>query len=108
APAEEREPIEAHAEREPLHPLRIVADRTEHVRVDHPGAEDLEPAAAAAHATRGIPRTGGGAPGTRDVDLGARLGEREEARTEADARVGTEEAAEERAQHALQVRERHA
>src|ERR1700745_3227137 len=65
---------------------------------------------------RQTPQPGAGAPPAaapprararraRDVDLGARLGEGEEARPEAHTRLGPEEAAEEVDEHALQVGE---
>ena len=50
---EEGDPLDAHPEREALDPLGVVAVRShvaEHVRVDHPGAEDLDPAGALAKA----------------------------------------------------------
>src|SRR5918994_2866425 len=46
-----RDPLDPHAEGEALDPLRVVAalpHEAEHVRIDHPGAEDLDPARALA------------------------------------------------------------
>src|SRR5437764_11810383 len=43
---EHRDPLDSHPEGEPLHLLGVVsvlADVAEHVRIDHPGAQDLEP-----------------------------------------------------------------
>src|SRR5947209_18116159 len=74
--------------------------------MDHAGAQDLEPAAAAADAAARVGRAAGsGARRAGDVDLGARLGEGEEARPEPHAGLGPEEAAEEVDEHALQVGE---
>ena len=39
-----RDPLDAHAEREALVALGVVVHEPEHVRVDHPRAEDLDPA----------------------------------------------------------------
>src|SRR5439155_2154810 len=76
AVAQERQPIGAHAEGEAAHHLGIVAAGAQHVRMDHAGAQDLEPAAAAADAAARVGRAaGGGARRAGDVDLGARLGE---------------------------------
>src|SRR5437667_10661194 len=50
---EHRDPLDAHAERPPRDRLGIVSHIAEHLRVDHPRAQDLEPARladAAAHA----------------------------------------------------------
>src|SRR5680860_319335 len=51
AVAQHRDPLDAHPEREALDLLRIVAavgHEAEHVGVDHPRAEDLDPARALA------------------------------------------------------------
>ena len=44
-----RQPLDAHAEGEAAHPLRVVAHRAEDVRVHHPRAQHLEPAGLLAH-----------------------------------------------------------
>src|SRR5256885_7902944 len=82
--AEEGETIDAHAERKAAHHLRIIADGAQHVRMDHPRPQDLEPALAATHATARGRSAGHGARRARDVDLRTRLGERKEAGAEAD------------------------
>ena len=62
---------------QPDHDLGVVAvDEAEHVRVDHAGAEDLDPALALAHAAAAAAAQEAG-----DVELDARLGEREEVRS---------------------------
>src|SRR5207244_3216520 len=48
AVAQHRDPLEAPAERESGHLLRVVAHPAEHVRVDHARAADLDPAGPAA------------------------------------------------------------
>src|SRR5262249_58735828 len=88
---QQRHPIDPHAEREAAHALGIVATCAQDVGMDHSRAEDLEPAAALAYPAGGI-RGAGGALDAGDVDLGARLGEREEAGPEADPAVTTEHA----------------
>ena len=86
---EHRDPLDAHAEREALDLLGVIARGVgpvgEHVGVDLAGAEDLHP--------RPRPCTGGSAEPSpvkpadaveaRDVDLDAGLGEREEVRAQA-------------------------
>src|SRR5262249_19461980 len=52
---EHRDALDAHAEREALHLVRVVAvlaHVAKHVRVDHARAEDLDPARALAQAAR--------------------------------------------------------
>src|SRR6476659_4884521 len=90
--AQHREPVGAHAEREPLPAFRVDVDRAEHVRMHLAGAGDFEPAAVAeAH-----------------VDLGRRLGERKERRPEAQRDVvALEEPAQELVEHRLEIGERH-
>ena len=105
--AEEGETIDAHDERKAAHHLRIIADGAQHVRMDHPRPQDLEPALAATHATARGRSAGHGARRARDVDLRTRLGERKEAGAEADAGLGAEEPAEEMHQNPLQVGEGH-
>src|SRR3954451_9005549 len=80
AVAQKSDALDAHAEREALHAFGVVAvvlDEAEHVRVDHPGAEDLDPAGAlaerVARAVRHVALAA--AVEARDVDLDARLGE---------------------------------
>src|SRR5207237_10894200 len=98
----------AEAEGEALRLIRVVADGAQHVRMDHPGAEHLEPPASPADAARRVGRARRRAPEAGDVGLGGRLGEREEARPEADTGLGAEDAAEEVNEHALQIGEAHA
>ena len=88
---EHRDALDADAEGEARVPLRVVADMLEHVRIDHASAEDLHPAVA-----------------PRDVNLDARLGERKEARAQADLAVGAEELLRQMVERALEVRERDA
>src|SRR5439155_25595950 len=95
AVAEDRDAVDAEAEGEALHLLGVVADGAQHVRMDHAGAEHLEPPPPAADAAGGVHRPGRRAPEAGDVDRGGRLGEGEEARPEADAGLGSEEPAEE-------------
>ena len=82
-----RDPLDAHAEREALHALVVVAVAghvVEHVGVDHPRAEDLDPALALAGAAAlGALEAGAAAAEAGHVDLDARLGEREVARPQA-------------------------
>ena len=84
-----RDPLEAHAEGEARPLLGVVAlDEAEHVRVDHAGAEDLDPARVlAGAAARAVAQEAG------DVELDARLGEREEVRAQQDLAVGAEQLA---------------
>src|SRR5205085_2516663 len=86
-----RDALDAHPERPALDLLGVVAvlaDVREHVRVDHAGAEDLDPAGAlaevAAYGWVGSDQ-GAGPPALEagHVDLDARLGEREEVRAQA-------------------------
>ena len=91
AVAQHRQAVGSHAERETLPALGIDADGAQHVRMHLARTGDLEPARAEAH-----------------VDLGRRLGEREERWAEAHLQVvALEEVAQELGEHALQVRERH-
>ena len=109
---EHRDPLDPHPEGEALDALgvvAVVAHELEHVRVDHPGAEDLDPGRAlaqrAALSRRQDPAV---AVEARDVDLDARLGEREEVRAQPDLALGAEDRARERQQRALEVGERDA
>src|SRR5688572_30661244 len=91
AVAKHCKPVGSHAERDALPALRIDADGFQYVRMHLARARDLEPSFAEAH-----------------VDLGRRLGEREERRAKPHAEVvALEEAAQEFGEHALQVGERH-
>src|SRR3954454_7954227 len=62
---EEGDPLDPHAEGEALHALGVVAvlgDVAEHVRVDHAGAEDLDPTRALAQrAARAVAQVAGAA-----------------------------------------------
>src|SRR2546425_2396720 len=98
---EHRDALAAQAERPAGDLFGIVADVPEHLRVHHPGAQDLEPAVladAAAAAT---------AEEAEHVDLGGRLREREKRRAEADARPRPEHFASEEFQRPFEVRHRH-
>src|SRR5205085_1313062 len=87
AVTQHRQPVRAHAEREALIALRIDVDGAQHVRMHLPGTRDLEPAVAEI-----------------EVDLGRRLGERKERRTETHLQlVALEEATQELGEDAFQV-----
>src|SRR6202012_959757 len=94
-----RHPLDPEAVGEALHLLRVVAhllDEPEDVRVDHPGAEDLDPALALAEvAALAVGQDAGAlALEAGDVDLDARLGEGEIMGPQADlAGVAEERAA---------------
>ena len=83
--------------------LGVDAARRQHVRVDHPAAEDLEPALAAAE-----PATLAAAQAAAHVHLGRRLREREEVRAQPDAAVRAEHLAHEVLERALEIAERDA
>ena len=107
---EEGDPLDPHPEREALHPVRVVAvlrHEPEDVRVDHAGAEDLDPAAALAdRVARALDHAAAAAPEARDVHLDARLGEREEVRLQPGLALGAEQRARDLLERAGQVRER--
>ena len=107
---EHRDPLDAHPEREALVALGVVATLAhvlEHVRVDLPGAEDLDPALALAQrAARAVGHEAVAAVEAGDVDLDARLGEREEVRAQAHPALLAEDRAGEGEQRALEVAER--
>ena len=88
-----------HSERPAGVAFRIVPDVRDHGRIYHAGTHDLEPVGFLA-----------GTIWTRDdalhVDLSARLGEREEGRTEPDLGIWTPVAPGEFGQRALEVHER--
>ncbi len=95
---EHRHALDAHAEGEALQLAGVVADEAVEVGIDHAGAEDLEPAGVLARAAAGAT-----AEQAFDVELDARLGEREEVRPQTDGAVGPEELAGELVQRALEV-----
>src|SRR3954468_13835204 len=103
--------LDAHPPREALDLLRVVAvvvDVGVDVGIDLARAEDLDPALALAQAAA---RTIGHvalavAVEARDVDLDARLGEREEVRAQADVAALAEDRVGEAQQRALEVGER--
>src|SRR5438093_388286 len=69
-----------HAESESRKLLRIVADKTKHLGIDHTGTENFQPARRFAHPAS-LPfqnRSFAAANQTLDVDLSARFGERKE------------------------------
>src|SRR5207247_3591971 len=84
--AQHRDPLEAHPEGEARNLLGVVADVAEHVRVDEPGAGELDPARELARAA-----AVSAAEEARDCDPERRLGEREEVGDEADLLVLAEE-----------------
>ena len=90
--AEHETALDPHAEREPGVHLGIDARGLQHVRVHHAAAAPLDPARAALE---------GGVP---EVELGARLGEREEARAQAHLRLVAEDRLHEVVEGALEVR----
>src|SRR5204862_8136549 len=103
---EHRDPLDPHAEREALDAVRVVAvrlDEPEHIRVHHPRAEDLDPASAladrVARAVRELTRAPAAEAG--DVDLDARLSEREEARAKTCSPLRAEDRARELVQGPL-------
>jgi hypothetical protein len=87
--------------------VAVLAHVPEDVRVDLAGAEDLDPRLAAAdRAARAVAQEAVLAVEAGDVDLDARLGEREEVRAQADLALVAEDRAGEGQQRALQVGER--
>src|SRR5262249_45314420 len=92
--------LDRHAESEPRHGFRIVAHGGEDVGIDQPRAEDLQPPRRLAQRTR---RTAALAGKACDVDLRARLGEREETGAEPQARLAPEDALQCHRQYALEV-----
>src|SRR5262245_56026706 len=89
------DPLDSHSEGEPLDPLRVVAvlpHEAVDVRIHHPGAQDLDPADPLAERIAGAIRQPSRAAAAEagDIDLDARLGEREEARPEAGLALGPE------------------
>src|SRR3954449_252122 len=103
--------LDAHPPREALDLLgavAVVVDVGVPIRVALPRAEDLDPALALAQATaRAVAHEATPvAVEARDVDLDARLGEREEVRSEADVAAFAEDRVREADERALEVRER--
>src|ERR671928_818836 len=103
--------LDAHPPGEALDLLGVVAvvvDIGVDIRVDFAGAEDLQPAFALAQvAARAVGQVAAPrAVRARDVDLDARLGEREEVRAQADVPVVAEDRPGEAQQRALEVGER--
>ena len=86
--AQHRDALEAPAEGEAAVALGVVADELEQLRVDHPGAADLDPAGVAAHGAAGAV-----ADVARDVGLDRRLGEGEVVGAELGAALLAEELA---------------
>src|SRR5947199_4044774 len=99
--AQDRDALDADAPREAGVLLGIVADRLEHGGVHHAAAQDLDPAASFAHRAAGAV-----ARPAADVHFGARLGVREEAWPQPDARALAEHVAAEGEERALEIRER--
>src|SRR5919201_2580734 len=100
AVAEQGDPLLAEAEGETRHLVGVVADVAEHVRVDHPGAGQLDPA-------RSLARRAAGAvtqkAGHGDAD--GRLREREEVGDEPNLALRPEQRAADVAQRAFEVGE---
>ena len=108
---EHRDPLDPHPEREALQALGVVAafgDESVEVGVDHPRAEDLDPARALAQGVARAVRQRAAPPAGEagHVGLDARLGEREVARPQPDLALAPEDRADELEQHALEVRQR--
>ena len=95
--------LDAHTEGKTTYFLGVVAHGLEHVRMHHARAQDLEPTGVLAD-----PTAAAAAKHARDVDLGARLDEREEARPQANLRLAAEQPLGKGAQDALQVGHRYA
>src|ERR1019366_3766161 len=85
-PREHRRAFDAHAEGETRIALGVDATVTEHLRVDHAAAQELEPDAVFADAAAGA-----ATHDTRKLELQRRLGEREVVRTPLQDRTGAEE-----------------
>src|SRR5581483_9891239 len=104
---EHGDPFHTHAEGEALNLLWVVAvvpHVLEHIRIDHPGAQDLDPCRALAQrAALAVSRDAVGAVEAGHVDLDARLREREEVRTHSHLSLLTEDGAGEREQRPLEV-----
>ena len=107
---EHGDPLDPHPEGEALDPVGVIAvvtDMLEHVGIHHPRAEDLDPRRALAQ--RAALPVGGHpllAVEAGDVDLGARLSEREEVRAHPDLALVAEDRAREGEQRALEIGER--
>src|SRR6185312_8946539 len=98
---EDGDALDADAPREARVPLGVVADGFEDGRMHHAAAAELDPAGLLAHraaAAVALPAA--------QVDLRARLGVREEARTEPHPRRRREHLLREREQRAFEIRER--
>src|SRR5690606_13331814 len=94
--AEHQAALDADAEREAAADLRVDACSTQYVRIDHSAPTPLDPARTAFEGR--VPQ----------VELGRRLGEREEVRPKARLGLFAEQLAREVVQRALQVRHRDA
>src|SRR5262245_13450188 len=98
--AQDRDPLDADAPREPCIPFRIVADGLEDGRVHHAAAAELDPARFLAHRAAcavALPAA--------EIDLGARLRIREKTRAKAHADARRKHLARERQERPLQVSE---
>src|SRR5690606_21194493 len=100
--ADHRRPLDTDAEGEAGDLLGVVAGGGEHGGVDHATAEHLQPSGALAHPAVGLAPV---AVEARHVQLGRRLGEREEVRSETDLRARPEELLGEVVERAFQVGE---
>ena len=108
---EHRDPLDPHPEREPLHALGVVAvlARRARTRSGRPSRRrGSRSSAVPLHSGQRCPSavTPAGAVEAGDVDLDARLGEREEVRPQADLALVAEDRARERQQRPLEVGQR--
>ena len=95
---QQRDTLNAHAEREAADFLRIVAAHLKHARMNHAAAENFEPARLLAH-----PAAFAAALHAGDVNLRAWLREREEAWTKPDLRLRAEHLLHELQQRSFQI-----
>src|SRR5262249_28984975 len=101
--AQHRDALDAHAERPAGHFLGVVPHVPEDTGMNHPGAQDLEPARSLADAAAAAL-----AEDAEHVHLRRGLGEREERRTEPDAALRAEQLPREQLQRALEIAHRDA
>ena len=107
AVAEHRDALDADAEGEAGVRSGSMPQCLEDDGVDHPAAENLDPAGVLADAAARARAVGLLAEDAADVDLGAGLDEGEVARAKAHRRAGAVEALGERGEHALELGEAH-
>src|SRR6266850_2861719 len=95
-----------HAEGETRDFLWIVADKTEHLGIDHTGTENFQPARRFANPA-GLPfrnRSFAAANQTLDVDLGARFGERKETGPKPHPGILAEDLLQNMSEHSFEIR----